>query len=693
MDYLECGQRRTPFFRCASSGARALSFLAVPLLLLQPRILFAGVGDVTLRTDHPQYAGEGAFQTVEDCVQFATAGRTDEQQKAIAMYLWLLTHQWHLMSPMEWCVPGRVPDSADPGNYETVVFDANRARFSYGYGLCGTVHAWNEPYWKALGMGARRREFVKHVNSEVFYDNRWHAFDTDMAGLLFRRDGIVAGYEDVQKDPTLKESVKSPFPHYPFDWPNDFNTMKRGWQEVAKRKAWYALYNGGFAAHPGIVHLRSGESFTRWYDRDHFGGFSKRRFWQNQKGGPFRQWTYFDNGTPFHDKAEANARSQAAYCNGEFVYEPKLESLRCTEGMSAGTANVAHRSTSPRLYSSDGQHTSVTFRHFSPYVICGDPVDDANPMSGAATDGLILEGTCVGDVFCHISADQGQTWHDVKLTTGSGESEDQRFRSDLTEFVKGRYGWQLRFSWSGESGLDSVRFVTTTQVCQAMYPRLTESGCNVAFRTTSQGVVAVLPNFGLPESNVTAFEETALRSANVRYKPRSPDSRFAYQSTDRKPAHVVFKVAAPQRLTEVRAAVRYSLSVPPPAGMDFQLQISTDNGETWQTFATADIPTDNEFSSGWLYGKAELTQAGCRNALVRLHMHSPGRRVAVIDARLYGIHEVPPPTGVTVEIGWQEQGEPKLFKKQFAAGMTSTTFRVPTSDDVKDEFVRITATD
>ena len=44
-----------------------------------------GVGDVTLRTDHPHYPGEGAFQTIEDCVQFATAGKKSEQEKAIAL--------------------------------------------------------------------------------------------------------------------------------------------------------------------------------------------------------------------------------------------------------------------------------------------------------------------------------------------------------------------------------------------------------------------------------------------------------------------------------------------------------------------------------------------------------------------------------------------------------------------------------
>lgn len=102
-------------------------------------------------------------------MQFATQGAQTEQDRAIALYRWFLTHQFHLMSPQEWCVPGRIPDTATTGDYEMVVFDANRARFSYGYGLCGTVHAWNEPYWQALSMQARRPAFPGHVNSEVYY--------------------------------------------------------------------------------------------------------------------------------------------------------------------------------------------------------------------------------------------------------------------------------------------------------------------------------------------------------------------------------------------------------------------------------------------------------------------------------------------------------------------------------------------
>jgi hypothetical protein len=429
------------------------SWIVAGTLTLTAILARAEVGDPTIRTDHPQYAGEGAFQTIEDCAKFATAGAHAPQDKAIAMYLWLLTHQWHLVSPQEFNVPGAKPDAQKSDAYELMVFDANRARFSYGYGLCGTVHAWNEPYWKALGMNARRRAFPGHTNSEIEYDGAWHAFDTDMAGLIFRPDGIVAGYADIVKDPNLANSAKPPLPCYPFAWPGDFQTMRDGWREVAKGGLWYPMYHSGYSAHPGVVHLRRGETFTRYFDRDHFGGLSKRRFWHHQSGGPFRDWTFANQGQPQHEEANSNSRGNASYCNGEFVYRPSLTNVSFREGVLAASDNVTHGDRSPRLRANDGRPASVTFGHFSPYVICGDPADDANPMTGPATGGFLIGGQAVGSVRLAISADQGQTWQSAGDLSG-------RFERDLTDLVKGRYGWQARFEWNGDGGLDDVAFTT-----------------------------------------------------------------------------------------------------------------------------------------------------------------------------------------------------------------------------------------
>jgi hypothetical protein len=642
------------------------------------------VGDPTIRTDHPQYAGEGAFQTIDDCVRFATAGKQSPQDKAIAQYLWLLTHEFHLMSPQESCVAGLLPNTANSGGPDLVVYDANRSRFSYGYGLCGTVHAWNEPYWNALGMRPRRRAFPGHVNSEILYDGSWHAFDTDMAGLVFRRDGVVAGYDDIIRDTSLLDVVRSPLPQYPFAWPSDFKGMKQGWQQVAAGGSWYKMYNSGYAAQPGIVHLRAGEAFTRYFDRDHWGGPSKRRFWHNLPGGPYRNWTFVNMGTPSHEGDKSNCRGNASYCNGEFVYRPDLAGGRYREGAAAQSANVAHRSQSPRLYSRDQQNASIVFQHFSPYVICGDPVDDANPMTGQATDGFIVEGTAAGGVTVEISADQGQSWQAAGSVTG-------RFRLDLTEAVKGRYGWQVRFTWQGAGGLDDVQFTTTTQVSQTIYPRLKPGGTQVTYRAASRGVVAVLPNFGLDESHAKAYEAVPLRSANVAYVGRGAKSSRAYETTDNKPGAVVFRIASPAPLTEVIAAVRYQVPVPPPANCEYRMEVSADGGRTWRAMARADIPADNEYSSGWLTGTADLSSAKANEALVRVHFYAGGHRTGLIDAQLYGLYPTAAPQPLTLTYAWKESGQLKTHEEPISAGLAEKTFTINTGQTLTDEFVRLTA--
>ncbi len=659
--------------------------LAVWCVLLLTVPAWAEVGDPTVQTDHPQYAGEGAFQTIEDCVRFASKGQTSPQEKAIAMYLWLLTHQWHLVSPQEFNVPGVTPDTRRSSEYDLMVYDANRARFSYGYGLCGSVHAWNEPYWKALGMNARRRAFPGHTNSEIEYDGGWHTFDTDMAGLIFRPDGVVAGYADVVKDVRLATGAKPPLPCYPFAWPSDFNVMRDGWREVAKGGHWYPMYHSGYAAHPGVVHLRGGETFTRYFDRDHFGGSSQRRFWHNQPGGPFRDWTFANQGSPQHDGDQSNCRGNASYCNGEFVYRPNLTSNTFREGVVAMSDNVQSRDASPRLSSRDSQSASVTFGHFSPYVICGDPADDANPMTAPATGGLTISGKAVGKIRLAISSDEGQTWHEAGELTG-------RFERDVTDLVKGRYGWQARCEWTGQDGgLDELTFTTVTQVCQAIYPRLKANGTTVTYRAASQAVVPVLPNFGLSEAEVSRLEDKSYRSPNVVYSPRSKTSRFAYHTTNNKPGVVVFRIDSPSDLTEIAAAVRFGVRVPPPPGCDFHLDVSLDNGQTWSPLAKADISPDNEYSSGWMFGRRAVDVLGVKQALVRTTFYNGGHQASLIEAQFYGLRRTTKAQAAQVTFGWKENGNSREFVQTLPADVREKTFVIPTGSNVVDDFVRIEA--
>jgi hypothetical protein len=636
----------------------------------------AEVGDPTLETNHPHYPGEGAFQTPESCIRFATRDARTSHEQALALFNWILTHQWHLAAPQEWNRPGVVP-GANPDDTEMVVYDANRGRFSYGYGLCGTVHAWNEVYWRALGFPARRRAFPGHTNSEVLVDGAWRAFDTDMAGVVFKLDGTVAGYDDIRGNLSLLDRNTAPWPKYPFAWPGDFKAMKDGWRKVSEGGHWYSMYGGGYAAHPAVVHLRRGETFTRHYGPDAFGGPSKRRFWHRQPGGPSRDWTFHNNGTPRHDGAESNSRGRTTYGNAVFEYRPDLTSHAFREG----THEVSHASPSQAGLVATTDRASVTFEHFSPYVICGDPLDDANPMTGPATDGFVIHAESDGALQVEVSADQGQTWQPCGWSPGEP--------IDATEIVKGRYGWFAKLSWPAGATLRSVRFATTGQLNQAMYPRLRPGGCEVTYRAASRAVVPVLPRLEDEDATVASFEQAALRSSNLKFVGRTEKRREAYVVQGPKPASVVFRVSSPTDLLGLTAAARVSIRSPSPPGARFALYWSPESTIEWKEFGQFSPPTDNEFSSGWVDGQVQDLPAGLRSALVRVELNGGGSATNLITTELYGIRRTSPPTAATMTYAWSEEGADREHSFTAAAGDQRSTFHIPTGEKIADRFVRI----
>lgn len=401
--------------------------------------------------------------------------------------------------------------------------------------------------------------------------------------------------------------------------------------------------------------------------------------------GPYRNWTYVNSDEPRHGEKlnRADALGNASYCNAEFLYAPDLNSRKWLEDVAGISAEVAVGGM-PKIGCKQGRPAFVTFDHFSPYVIAGDPVDDNNPMTGKATDGLVVQGEAVGQVQVRVSTDGGQSWREVDDVSGT-------FRLDLTELVKGRYRWQVRFDMRDKAGLNAVSFETTCQMSQSMYPRLSPNESRIEYRSGQRGAAVVAPNFGLGEESLAEIEVASMRSPNLKYVGQKQVNDKAFVTTDNRPAHVVFRLESPENLQRVNAAAKVALRVPAPPTSDFRLEVSTDEGASWRLMSQADIPSDNDYSSAWMYGSTDVSAANVKSVLIRAHVYQGGYSTGLYNFEAYGVYQTSESQPVNVVYGWKEDGVAKKFRQDIPAGATSFEFTVPTGESIVDDFVTISA--
>ncbi len=652
----------------------------VALLFWSPMNLHAELGDPTIETDHPVYSGEGAFQYPEQIVKRVTKGLASDQKRAIALYKWLLQHQFHCQQPVEWARGPKVPDSRDQKDELMYVRESNRTRFSFGFAMCGSAHAWNQVLWRAAGFNSRNRAFPGHTNSEIEYGGSWHAFDTDMSGLILRHDGIVAGYEDVAKDLSILKNTNPNLPCYPFGAGKKL--MMKSWHAVARKlkqnpKSWFKLYNVGYESMPPVVRLRSGEIFTRWFDPDHFGGKAQRRYWLNRPGGPCRDWTFVNL-----DDVGGQARpiGNASYCNAEFVYTPKLSNESYREGV-VSERNVAF---GPVLKSTDGKEAEVIFEHISPYIIAGAAVQGGLVQTGKAVGGLVIDGEASGGaVKAAVSFDDGLRWHDLGILKGT-------FNVDATDFVKGRWAWQVRFQCSGTAGLKALKFTTVCQASQTIYPRLKAGGCEVTFRSSNQGLARTEPFFFGTEEQAKRNEVATLRKG-VQWKGATATQREAFRYEGGGAAALVYRLSARAPLTGLSGSFNYTVLDNPytPKELAHTLLISIDEGKTWKQIAKAEYNADNEYSSGWLYGKTALEKGAGKEALFKLGIDCGPHPTAICRVELFGRYQTKPAREVKVTYGWLEGGTEKTHREPIPAGAAEKKFNVSTGAEIKDSFIRM----
>ena len=592
---------------------RTLISLLIALGLAGP--LFADVGDPQIRTDHPWYPGELAISTFERL--FATQAETYErvtgiradsdQEKALASWFWRNTHYWHAET-------GRRDlwgEGLDQGKDKRLREYWN-GLFGYGFGLCGTTHSqWTAEFEHLLGHGRGRGVGAAGHNAfEVFLqggaygeEGKWALVDHDLSTVIFDDSGRrLLGLGELQQnvDRWIDRGYK---PEKQRGWlvcglhPADGNSY---------RKYAVAEYLAGYSGPPPMVRLRRGERMRRYFEPGLEDGktfvFWGRNYNTDGIPGPERSRTWVNQPDKMHGSKHGtpHQNGQARFANVQYVYRPNFAAGDYREGVVEEGKN------------------HVVFEFRTPYIIGATPPNDEawGIYASGCRNGLVVRGNA--DCAVAISLNAGRTWLASKqLADGP----------DLTDFVKGRSQYRLRFEAGARQLVGShLEIRTICQANAAVLPRLKDNGTTIRYEASGKAVYSMGPELDLAKTFVTggAFGEKAV----------------TLTATPNQPAVALY------------AAAHVASGSPPDPDVRYQIDYSLDSGETWGAVVEnwsiprrGDEPGDF-WSQSFCYGSSAIESAPGKPILIRFR-NDGGKRYLRAEAHLIQQTGAPDPVKVT----------------------------------------------
>ncbi len=381
-----------------------------------------------------------------------------------------------------------IREGRDPIDWEyRMIRDPIKMLNIYGYGFCGAFGPTTAGLF--IGLGFERARSIQipgcnHNVTEVWYDGAWHYFDTDLRGVIFRRDGeTIASVEDVREQPDLwTNPSKKITPFFPDD-PPGLEIYARTFREKPPGYC-HHWYMGGSTMD---FRLRKGESLTRWW-RPQGGRWSHQE--EDGKTDFFRKLI---RKPPYGAKTNHPNFSIWTHGNGLFEYSPTLRagSADFEDGVfSRKNVELTERGVT---LSRDGEG-EVIFEVLSPYVIVplvGD-LDDRSDDKEASVVTFESEGT----ITASISLDYGRSFQPV-----SAISQDGATTLDLTPYLRERYQYLLKLALAGKMGeavLRSLGIRTWVQVAPISLPRLRKGLNNLEYKTRDQHGFASTPWMQIP---------------------------------------------------------------------------------------------------------------------------------------------------------------------------------------------------
>lgn len=621
----------------------------IALLLLSVTFpLAAGIGDPQLRTDHPWYPGELAMSRFDRL--FATqaalykrvTGRdvASDEDKALASWLWRNTHYAHADEGKQDCFAAGFEKAEWNRDYWTGLF-------AHGFGLCGTTHAqWNAEFNALLGHCRSRSVGVSGHNSFEVYltggaygTGRWALLDHDLSTVIFAPDGSrLLSIQEIGKD--IKRLTDPAFKP----------ERQRGWRVSGLHDAdargvfdsfRVAEYLAGYAGPSPMVHLRAGESLTRF----HQPGLADGKtfvFWgmnYNAGGipGPERSRTWVNQPEKMYgSKNGTGARTGLArFGNAVYGYRPDF-----TGGYREGVVDES------------GEH--VTFEFRTPYVIAATPAsmtDKWGVYKPGATNGLVIQGK--GKIGVSVSVDNGASFIDSGVLDGL---------LDLTDHVKGMNHYRLKLHRSPAALAGAGIDITT--VCQgnpAVFPQLHDGENRIGYESSGLAIAGTGPKKAGAQAHVV---DGAMGTKSVTVEVKSPRG-------------------LPVR--RIYAAGWIASGNPPNPQAASAVDVSTDGGKTWKplvkdwrTERRAPEPTDF-WSQSFVWGDGDVAAPGP----VRVRFTNTGGK-AFRKVEAYAAYDVGPAAAGEVEFAWTDaSGASRTQRQPIAAGAGKVEWTIPAGAGVK----------
>jgi hypothetical protein len=413
-----------------------------------------------------------------------------------------------------------------------------------------------------------------------------------------------------------------------------------------------AEYLAGYAGPPPMVHLRRGEKLRRYFAPGLEDG-QTFVFWgrnYNIAGipGPERSRTWVNQPEKMRGSVDGTGHrdGQARFANAVFTYEP----------------NFADGSYSEGVVKQENNADSTIFEFQSPYIIAATP-PNREPWGiyeNGCQNGLVVEGR---GTQVSVSLDHGVTWTAPIKLEGA---------VDLTDDVKGRRGYWLRFHDSAEKLADAVlRWTTVCQCNVAVLPRLKDQGTEITYQASHQALVSARPNARLAKPFVV---EGVLGSPKLALELTTPRGEPA---------------------TQVFAATHVASSNPPDPQVKYQIEYSTDAGKSWQPIVQdwriprrGQEPSDF-WSQSFCWGQTQVS--GDNVNQVRVRFRNDGGR-ANLRSEMHLAYRVPSRDALRVTYAWSDSAsDHQTASHTFEPSDKSQTWQIPTAKAVNTRWVEMEA--